>query len=423
MTTQPNKNIEQAILSAVVFEPAILSYVGLKSDDFYYPFHKNLFKTFKALEAKNLPIDDEFIKNALIQNKIFDESEYLQILSASPITNVNAYVKTVKDATKSANFEREISLISNNKELSAIEKNEAIKQLSQKFELSSSSQKIGTLQDLIEEKIPVRPKYETGIKFLDDVFGGFELGQLITITGQQEVGKTQLANQILLNVARAHKALTFSLEFNKAKLQKYMLTKKHYNLKNIFAVTQDMVSGSIDEICAEIKESHKTNGTKFVTIDSQIMLFDDSQIFMSSENEITSIYRKLHNVANTLDIIIFIIATKSLSSTQNKGRGIEIFGSKKASHFADIQFDLSFENDDRDSKNEKRILWIGKNKQNGIHKEIELDFDTKNLEFMSTGESKAFEVVYEGGDEIPADEGISPEPPKEWKNSLDLFLS
>lgn len=188
MRELPNKNIEQALLSAIIFEPNILSQVDLSSDDFYYPFHQNLFKVFKSLEENNLPIDDEFIKETLSKNKIFNEVEYIQILTVTPITNINAYVKTVKDSTKAANFEHQIHLVSINKDLNATQKNQEIKKISQKFEISSSSKNIGTLQELIEEKISARPKYETGIKFLDNIFDGFELGQLITVTGQKRRG-------------------------------------------------------------------------------------------------------------------------------------------------------------------------------------------------------------------------------------------
>ncbi len=393
MEELPNINIERAVISAIIFDPIIMETIAISSNDFYHPFNQKLFTIFKELELEEKPIDEEFIKAKLIAKNAFNEVEMLDILATNPISNINAYAKVIKDATSNANYERRLKTIIGSKKLSAQEKSEAIKDATEKFEINTAIVESITLADLVQEEVPVRPKYETGIKFLDDVFGGFELGQLVTVTGSQETGKTQLINQILLNVAKGHKCLTFSLEFNRAKLQAYMKVKQQYNLSNIHAITQEMVTGDIDEICKLIHYNYKKNGTKFVTIDSQIMLFDESKEFMTAENEITSFYRKLHRAANTLDIIIFIIATKSLSSNSTKSRGIEIFGSKKASHFADIQLDLSFQDEDRNSENTSRDLWIAKNKQNGIHTNIELDFNEKMLEFIKKG--KGFKIVYE----------------------------
>lgn len=380
MQALPNANIERAVLSAILFEPALLDSIHLQAKDFYHQAHQDIFRAIKNLESQKKPIDDEFLKIEMSQEGTFDEIVMLDVLSANPIPNINAYLKAMKDATYSAHFEFELRNIIGNERLISTQKSEKIKSLTEKFENSVTEVEPITAKSLIDTPFEELPRYVTGVDFLDDIFDGFELGQLVTITGQQETGKTQLATQILLNIINTHKALLFSLEFNRRKLRNYLLKKSVHALHNLFTVTQDMVSGEIDQLIYIIRQSYHKNDTKFVLIDSQIMLFDESKKFNTSEEEITSFYRKLHKIANDLDILVFIIGTKSISSTITKSKAIEIFGSKKASHYADIQIDISFV-DSENMDNSNRVIWVGKNKQNGIHKEIEVSFDSRLLLF------------------------------------------
>ena len=389
-----NINIERAIISAIIFDPEIYPTMILNAEDFSLPFHRNIYATFKTLVADDKPIAEDFLKIYMEKEGKFDEREMLNVLSANPITQVEAYSQQIKDASLNRQLNLGMKRILS-EDVSVSEKMVKIDRLKLDLESGVSTVEPLTGEQLINLDIPTPPKYETGIDFLDDAFGGFEMGQLVTVTGQQETGKTQLTNQILMNVIKGHRALTFSLEFNKRKLQEYLKKKKGYELSNLFTITQDQVSGDINEICRIIRNNHKKHGTRFITIDSQIMLHDESDIFATAELETTSFYRKLRALASTLDIIIFIIATKKLSANTAKARGIEVFGSKKASHFADIQLDLSFRDEDRDSGDHGRILWIGKNKQNGIHKTIELEFNPTSLEFYIEEVKPAYEVVYE----------------------------
>lgn len=380
MSKLPDADFERAVLSAIIFDPAILDSISVDYSDFYHKWHQNIFKAMKALEEAGEPIEEAFLRSYMTSNNTFDEVAFLDLLSTNPITNVNAYLKTIKTATRNARYELELKQVVGNENLSLQQKAQVIKDITEDFESNSNEIEFITGEDLINMEFEDVPRYLTGIDFIDDIFDGFELGQLITVTGQQDTGKTQLTNQILLNVLDGHKALVFSLEFNRRKLRDFLLTKRKHNLKNLTTITQDMVTGEIDEIVNIIRNSYRKNDTKFVVIDSQIMLFDDSKKFNTTEEEITSFYRKLHKIANDLDILLFVIATKSLSSSTNKSRGIEIFGSKKAAHFADIMLDLSFA-DEVDIKNTDRGLLIGKNKQNGIHTGFDIAFDQRALLF------------------------------------------
>ncbi len=86
-----NTNIERAILSAIVYEPEKLENIKLKADDFYLPFNQNFFKAIQKLQKEEKPVEEEFIKNELIASKKFDEVQMLDLLSANPISNIEAY--------------------------------------------------------------------------------------------------------------------------------------------------------------------------------------------------------------------------------------------------------------------------------------------------------------------------------------------
>ncbi len=50
--------------------------VKLKPKDFYLPFHQHLFNAMEELFREDKPIDEEFLKNKLRRQKVFDEVCY-----------------------------------------------------------------------------------------------------------------------------------------------------------------------------------------------------------------------------------------------------------------------------------------------------------------------------------------------------------
>ena len=92
-----DKNIEQAVLNSIIFEPILLEEcqnIGLESSHFFLPFHKNVYETLCKL-YENSVIDEDFIKKAM--GKSFQESIMLEILAKSPIRNINFYVLKIKE--------------------------------------------------------------------------------------------------------------------------------------------------------------------------------------------------------------------------------------------------------------------------------------------------------------------------------------
>lgn len=105
-----NINIEKAVLSSIIFEPSL--FLSLKSsfDEklFSMPAYRNIYIAIQDLVKNNLPIDEEFIKKSLIKNSKFDESALLDVLSANPLSNLDAYINELRDLYR----KRELELLS-----------------------------------------------------------------------------------------------------------------------------------------------------------------------------------------------------------------------------------------------------------------------------------------------------------------------
>ena len=391
-----NLDIECVLLSTFIFENDTIDEFDIKSQDFYMPFHQDIYLVMQQLRADNHPIDEIFIKQALDKKRKFDEVQFLNILSVNATTNIESYVKKLKDLS----VKRDLIRLSKEVQALIIEKEptstEAITFLTDKIERiesgAGSKVKARSWLQLMEENSVPPIFYATRIPFLDRALGGgFTMGQLVTITGEQEAGKTQLLSQILLS--SNFQSLYFGLEFNGRQTGEYGKHKitSGANVKEDFAsvdiITSDETTGEIDEVIAIIKSYVKKKAVKFVAIDSAMMLGvdDASGKYATAEEKISSIFLKLMKTAEKLDIVILLIAQSSKSDIASKK--IEIFGSKKAAHFAKIMLHINFDREAAiEGEKYTRDLIIGKNKQTGKLANLSLGFDSKKLEFYAKGE-------------------------------------
>ena len=106
-----NINIERAVLSSFLFD--YRSFTRLKDEltpqSFYLIVHQGIFQGMTNLFKKDLPIDEDFLlkeinskefKNEALNQNLFKEQELqnalIEILSASPISNINSYIKEIQ---------------------------------------------------------------------------------------------------------------------------------------------------------------------------------------------------------------------------------------------------------------------------------------------------------------------------------------
>ncbi len=265
-----------------------------------------------------------------------------------------------------------------------------------------------TLLELIKQDLKQPPIYSTDVDFIDNVFdGGIQLGQLITITGEQESGKTKLMEQILSNVSQGFKCLYFSLEFNKYQVASYFTMKlqKGYitqdQLNNIIIITTDLIDPSINNIIQAINYNIKNDNITFIGLDSTLNLYHNT---LRGEEETTEIFRQLQAVTIQNNVLLFAIAQNAKQDI--KDDRVSIFGSQKANHFTNIMLHLKF-----DREKNKRQLIVAKNKQNGKYAKIDIKLDKNSLIFKN---NNIIEYKYETIKEKNK--------PEEWKNDLESFM-
>lgn len=88
---------EVLVLSSILFNPLLIEEISisLKSSDFYVPIHRDIYEAMLTLYREEMPIDEDFIvkksKNPINENIL------INIMSATPVTDVYKYVKSIKD--------------------------------------------------------------------------------------------------------------------------------------------------------------------------------------------------------------------------------------------------------------------------------------------------------------------------------------
>ena len=115
MIAYNNKSFENAVLAAIIFDPEILDSLDVMPIDFSSTFNRNLMYTIRKLEKNEEPIEDGFIRRLMEKDNTFNENEFIEILSASPMSDVNAYINVVRENTKKQKFNIELAKIIDNK--------------------------------------------------------------------------------------------------------------------------------------------------------------------------------------------------------------------------------------------------------------------------------------------------------------------
>ncbi len=218
-----------------------------------------------------------------------------------------------------------------------------------------------------EEFFKSKPKIEkipTGIDFLDNISeGGFEVGQLILLSGDPEAGKTLLSVQYITNAQQNHKVTYFGFEFSVRKHIETLNSKKiKLNKENYFI---DDLSCEINELVSQIRGLAK-EGHKLFIIDSQ-MKIQAPIVGRTIEEVETTKFTTLADLAKCLQVIIILIIQNSKNDSYAPA------GSRKGAHEAHIIIriekiksgELKHIRDYNERGKHRKVL-ILKNKQTGL---------------------------------------------------------
>ncbi len=201
-------NIERLVLSSIFFDYEQIFEVSLilKKDDFYLKAHQDIYQVMLALHDEGLPIDEDFIRNR-VPKEDFNDNVLIEILSAKPIVNTEAYCLEIKESSKLRKLEQLskniIFNVSNDKNSQDIITN--IQVNIENIE-NETLQQIPTIRDTIKEfKADMQKALDGGAKILgqssglealDNIIGAFEDGDLIVIAARPSMGKTSIISTI-----------------------------------------------------------------------------------------------------------------------------------------------------------------------------------------------------------------------------------
>lgn len=358
-----------------------------KLSDFENAFHKKIFDpVYQNFISKIYKLD--FISFASFESELSESElkseEFLKIAAAVPELDFLEYEKPLKKAFMIKEQERLGKLLQN---AAAEKKLLNLEALQTDFSEIYTSSFLSFIE--WEEQYKNREQntqIKSGVSFIDHALdGGFEMAQLVLISGDPEMGKTSLCLQIIENISRAEKVAFFCFEFTVWDYIKKRQNQSHFNKQNMIILNEGY---NIFEMENNIRILAK-KGVKVFFIDSQMRVENNSEGNNPEERE-TLKFSTLAKLCHKLDILILMVVQTSKSDTENP------LGSKRASHEASIIMrleKLEVDKHDLSHKNKafhpsKRKFIMQKNKQSGKHFVEEVGFKQSNQTFYSLYESQ-----------------------------------
>ncbi len=343
----------------------------------FTPFNQKIIKALLEMKSKSQVVQFETIR-LKIGDEAFESKEFSAILQADSYPN---YLDLKSDFKTYLSLKMQEHLA--NELIKATRKSEIFDYDFLGKYIKLGSNRSGKYYWEWEEFFKSKPKTEkinTGIDFLDNISdGGFEVGQLILLSGDPEAGKTLLGIQYITNAQQKHKVTYFGFEFS---VRKHLetLNSKDFKLKkeNYFI---DDLSCEINELVSQIKGLAK-EGHKLFIIDSQMKI--QAPIVGKTIEEVETIkFTTLADLAKRLQVIIILIIQNS------KNDSYAPTGSRKGAHEAHVMIriekiksgELKHIKDYNERGKHRKVL-ILKNKQTGL----------QGIQFFRIDGYKLFEI-------------------------------
>jgi replicative DNA helicase len=349
-----NLEAEQAVLGGVFLRNSLFhSLVDLvRSDDFYSPAHRIIFRTFETLYAQNAPVDLITVSEQLSQTQELESvggPVYLAELTNSPVSAANAmhHAAIVRDkAVARRLIEAASDIIGNCYESQDIE---GLLDKSEQsiFQISDVRTKttVHTSKDLVVrvfKELQKRVGHQalctgttTGYDKLDEMTAGMQNSDLIIVAGRPSMGKTAFALNLALNAAIKGETPTptaiFSLEMSMdqimmrllccqgkvdlGSLRRGYLEDKDWAdlyeaaevLSNAPLFVDDTAALSTMELRARCRRLKSEHNLGLVVVD-YLQLMRASRDIDSREQEISDISRNLKALAKELHIPVIALS-------------------------------------------------------------------------------------------------------------------
>ena len=237
---------EQAVLGSMLIDPRCVSEVidKLRTDDFYIRQNKEIYETIYTMFNYSLTIDPVTVLENMKQNGYYDENQsrgyILQLMDATPTAaNVGEYIDIIKDKTllrRVAEAAGDLTAMIQEGTATGQDILEAAEQRIYSIRqgraargLTPISEVLIDVYDRLEELAAsdrAIPGLSTGLRDLDRAISGLNNSDLILLAARPGMGKTSLALNMALNVAKGTQKTVaiFSLEMSREQLAARLLS-------------------------------------------------------------------------------------------------------------------------------------------------------------------------------------------------------
>lgn len=430
----PPQNIEaeKSLLGSLIIDREAINKVAdfLRPEDFYNRSHQNIYRATFALFEKREPIDLLSISNKLQEMRVMDEIggiSYISSLAASVPTSAHAtsYAKIIqkkkmlRDLIDTAHHilglgYQEDDDVDNlldeaEKKLFAVSSRSLTKSFMplDKIMLDEAMNRITSQHDEIRG-------CRTNFPELDDTLGGLQRSDLIILAARPSVGKTALALNIALNVAKQNVPVgIFSMEMSLDQIIDRFLALEsgvslHHlrtgklgdelqdvagaceTLRSLPIYVDDTPSPNILQMRAMARRLQADRGLELLVVD-YLQLMSSRRNYDSPVQQVTEISRGLKGLAKELNIPIIAVSQLSRAVEQREGhkpRLSDLRDSGSIEQDADLVMFIhrddktNFEKAKRDNKLNQAQVIIAKHR-NGPTGQIDFQVDPYSLRFKT----------------------------------------
>jgi replicative DNA helicase len=235
---------EQAVLGSMLIDPDCVKYVmdRLRPGDFYLRQNREIFETIFSMFSYARPIDGITVFEEMQKSGLTDENtrSYLaQLMEITPTSaNVMEYAAIVRDKAllrSVAQAAGEITALVQEGMGEAGEILEASEQKIYAIRRGQSAQEMVPLRNVLPDVLDRLsemsehenhlPGLSTGLSAIDQKITGLNKSDLILLAARPGMGKTSLALNVALNVAKGGKTVAvFSLEMSREQLATRLLS-------------------------------------------------------------------------------------------------------------------------------------------------------------------------------------------------------
>lgn len=243
-----NTEAEKAILGSILIDPEAITSVAdfLKPEDFYRNAHRVIYSAMLSLYSQHAPADLQILSEQLDRDNKLEQvggfSYLMSLMNEVPTPgNIEYYGRIVHKKAENRELVRAAGMIAQfamNEDTDAVLKSEELiynisqgKSISRVTSIRDAASRFMAKLDLLHENRlkGVVTGVPTGFKGLDNLLGGFQPSDLITIAARPAVGKTSLVLNVALRIIKdtarlGHKVMMFSLEMGEEQLMRRLMS-------------------------------------------------------------------------------------------------------------------------------------------------------------------------------------------------------